>query len=270
MNTFKEHVRSNLSESRASFFVYLAVNMITICFAILSIIRSNPGHFFLCLTSIGLYTLPTLIPTIFRMYVPPLFRAILYLFILSSQTLGELAHFYIYVPFWDTSLHILSGFLCAAYGLALVYLLNRDKKIELNIFFLLLASMGITMLIAAGWEIFEFSMDHFGLFDMQKDYIVPQISSVKLGLTEQGEPLRIFNISRTIVETADGRSIVIDGGYLDIGITDTMKDLINNFLGGFAFCILAFLALKKHKPIKILSQLIITPSEWHDKRHRSY
>lgn len=265
MTRFIKTIKLKASESRTALFVYLLVNAITLYFAVVSIISSNLGNFILCLVSICLYTLPTVIPIIFKMYVPPLFRGILYIFILSSQTLGELAHFYLFIPHWDTGLHILSGFLCAAYGLALVYILNRDKKIELNIFFLLLASMGITMLIAAGWEIFEFIMDYFGLFDMQKDYIVSHISTVKLGIDSHGAPTKIVGITRTIIESADGTSTVIDGGYLDIGIIDSMKDLINNFLGGIAFCILAYLALKKHKPIKLLSQLIITPAEWHKK-----
>ena len=37
---------------------------------------------------------------------------------------------------------------------------------------------------------------------------------------------------------------IVDGGYLDIGIIDTMKDLLVNFVGAVVFSILGFLYIK--------------------------
>ena len=77
------------------------------------------------------------------------------------------------------------------------------------------------MTVGVMWEFFEFSMDWFFGMDMQKDWIVPAINSVKLNPTGANVPIHV-----------DVQSLIVNGetwnlgGYLDIGIVDTMKDLI--------------------------------------------
>ena len=54
-------------------------------------------------------------------------------FIFSAEILGELNSFYIHVPHWDTVLHTLNGFLCAAVGFALVDMLNREDQFSFKL-----------------------------------------------------------------------------------------------------------------------------------------
>lgn len=48
------------------------------------------------------------------------------------------------------------------------------------------------------------------------------------------------NITDTVIHTASGKTYTIEGGYLDIGILDTMKDLFVNFIGAIVFTIFGY------------------------------
>ncbi len=78
------------------------------------------------------------------------------------------------------------------------------------------------MTIGVIWEFFEFGMDTIFGLDMQKDTIVSSIHSVMLDPTNSNIPIEIEGITDVIV---NGQSLGL-GGYLDIGLIDTMKDLI--------------------------------------------
>ena len=107
------------------------------------------------------------------------------------------------------------------------------------------------MTVGVLWEFFEFSMDWFFGLDMQKDWIVPAINSVKLNPTGANIPIHV-----------DVQSVVINGetwnlgGYLDIGIVDTMKDLIVNFVGAVVFSAIGILYLKHRGKGKLAASLI--------------
>src|SRR5699024_1847026 len=63
---------------------------------------------------------------------------------------------------------------------------------------------------------------------------------------EKNVVYHIENIERTVIESKDesGNSIetVIDDGYLDIGIHDTMKDLFVTLLCAIVFSVLGYLS----------------------------
>jgi uncharacterized membrane protein YjdF len=105
-----------------------------------------------------------------------------------------------------------------------------------------------SMTVAAVWEIFEFSMDMCFGFDMQKDMVVDSIGSVSLDLTKSNEVIRIPDISEVVIIGADGSRYELSEygitGYLDIGIIDTMKDIIVNLIGALAFSVIGFFYIK--------------------------
>ena len=83
------------------------------------------------------------------------------------------------------------------------------------------------------------------MLDMQKDTVVNAISSVMLDPAGGNKRVLIDSIVDTIVVTADGRQISLGlGGYLDVGIIDTMKDLFVNFIGAVVFSAIGFLYVK--------------------------
>ena len=88
-------------------------------------------------------------------------------------------------------------------------------------------------------------MDQLFLLDMQKDTVVHSIGSVMLDPSGGNTPTAIQNITDVIVVTADGTQHSLGlGGYLDIGILDTMKDLWVNFIGAVVFSIVGYFYVK--------------------------
>ena len=75
---------------------------------------------------------------------------------------------------------------------------------------------------------------------MQKDVILHTINSVTLDPNQQNIPYHIEDITSVSV---NGKDLGL-GGYLDIGLYDTMKDLLVNFVGAVIFCIIGFFYIK--------------------------
>ena len=159
-------------------------------------------------------------------------------FIFAAEILGEVNAFYVVIPGWDTMLHTLNGFLCAAVGFSLVMLLNNDERLtfDLSPLFLALVAFCFSMTIGVLWEFFEFSMDFFLGTDMQRDTVVHAIHSSALDVTRSNKVVTIPDIQDVVI---NGQSLGL-GGYLDIGIIDTMKDLFVNFIGAVVFSVTGF------------------------------
>ena len=144
-------------------------------------------------------------------------------------------------------LHTMNGFLCAAIGFALVDILNREEKVSLHLspFFMAVTAFCFSMTIGVLWEFFEFSMDQFLLFDMQKDTVLNAISTVKLDPTGGTTAVVVKGIQDVILVLDDGSQIPLGlGGYLDVGIVDTMKDLFVNFIGAVIFSTIGYFYVK--------------------------
>ena len=146
-------------------------------------------------------------------------------------------------------MHTINGFLCAAIGFSLIDILNRSDKFhtKMSPLFVALVAFCFSMTVGVLWEFFEFGMDTFFQYDMQKDRIVSSISSVTLHPEGKNIPITVNNIDKTVIYSNSGdeqKETVIEGGYLDIGIRDTMKDLIVNFIGAVVFSIIGLLYIK--------------------------
>ncbi len=141
-------------------------------------------------------------------------------------------------PFWDTVLHTLNGFLAAAIGFSLVDLLNRSERtvFHLSPLFTAIVAFCFSMTIGVVWEFFEFGMDQILGFDMQKDTVVSTITSVMLNAQGRNVPVKIDQIQEVMV---NGQALGL-GGYLDIGLIDTMEDLFVNFIGAAVFSVIGF------------------------------
>lgn len=112
------------------------------------------------------------------------------------------------------------------------------------------------MTIGILWEFYEFTSDSVFKTDMQKDRVVQSISSVELNESGQNVPIKIDNIKRTDIYTNDGKITTIENGYLDIGIIDTMKDLLVNFIGAVIFSVIGFLYVKNREKYKFTENFI--------------
>jgi hypothetical protein len=141
----------------------------------------------------------------------------------------------------------MNGFLCAAIGFSLVDMLNRGSRFSLSLspFYMSIAAFCFSMTIGVLWEFFEFAMDFFFRFDMQKDTILSAISTVNLDPAGGVHPVVEQNISDLILVYNDGSQKALGlGGFLDIGLFDTMQDLFVNFVGAVIFSVVGYFYVK--------------------------
>ena len=222
------------------FAVYTVLRLIVLATLVSSIIRGEYESAFICLLVLGLFVLPFFIQQNFGIELPSTLEIIILLFIFASEILGELKCYFITYPHWDSMLHTTTGFLCAATGFALIDILNRNSKIkfQLSPIYVAVAAFCFSMTVGVLWEFFEFGMDRLFMMDMQKDTVVNAITSV----------------------TINGQELGL-GGYLDIGLYDTMGDLFVNFIGAVVFSTIGYFYIKQRGKGKLAKAFIPTITE---------
>ena len=252
-------LRAVIHKKPTVFAVYLILRIVVLLTLVSSIIRGEYENAFVCLLVLVLFMLPFFIQQNFGIELPSTLEIIILLFIFASEILGELGCFFITYPNWDSILHTTTGFLCAATGFALIDILNRNSKIkfELSPVYVSLVAFCFSMTIGVLWEFFEFSMDRLFLMDMQKDTIIHSITSVMLDPTNMNIPVTIGDITSVAV---NGQELGF-GGYLDIGLYDTMEDLFVNFIGALVFSFIGYFYIKRRGEGKIAKAFIPTITE---------
>ena len=245
---------------KKSLMVYLVLRILVLICLVLEIMKGNFNNAFLCLLSLLLFTIPTLLEDKFQIGLPSVLESIVYLFIFSAEILGEINNFYGHIPYWDTLLHTLNGFLAAGVGFSLIDLLNKNsKKISLSPLYVALVAFCFSMTIGVLWEFFEYGGDKFLKFDMQKDTVITSVSSVAMNPSGENKPVILDNIGKTLIYDTDGNLLyTVNDGYLDIGLNDTMKDLFVNFIGAVCFSIFAYIGLKNNRKSSVVKKFVPT------------
>ncbi len=231
----RELIRSN--KKKATLYVVLRIMVIVVMIA--QFLNHNYDNVFMCVLTLILFMIPSFIDKRLHIELPNTLEVIILLFIFAAEILGEVQEYYLSFEHWDTMLHTLNGFLMAAIGFSLIDILNRSERfsIQMSPLFVAMVSFCFSMTVGVLWEFFEFGMDCFALTDMQKDTWITQIASVSLN------PAGV-----NVAQVVPIESVVINGhewpGYLDIGLLDTMKDLIVNFIGAVIFSIIGVFYIK--------------------------
>lgn len=254
MKTMWKAMKMELREHRSSFMVYFILRLLVIVMMVLQIFNRNYENVFLCILTLLLLIVPSFVQVTLKVELPTTLEIIILVFIFAAEILGEISEFYLVFPLCDTVLHTLNGFLAAAIGFSLVDLLNRSEKLtfKLSPLFMAIVAFCFSMTIGVMWEFFEFGMDQILGFDMQKDTIVHTVSSVLLNPTGRNAPYVIKNITDVTVQ---GQELGV-GGYLDIGLLDTMNDLIVNFIGATVFSVIGFFYVKNRGKGRVIRRFV--------------
>lgn len=242
---FRKHFYTN----KASLAVYFVLRTLVVLSMLRSFFRGDYESVFLCVLTLVLMIMPSIFARRLNLELPSTFEVIILLFIFSAEILGEINNFYIKMPHWDTMLHTMNGFLCAALGFALIDMMNREDKFSLKLSpaFLAVVAFCFSMTIGVLWEFFEFTGDALLSLDMQKDTIVSTINTVNLDPTGTNTVIHTKNIEDVILMYSDGTKDSLSvGGYLDIGLIDTMHDMFVNLIGAVTFSIIGYFYVK-HK-----------------------
>lgn len=232
--------------------VYLLLRL-SVLIVILDQIRSRDyENIFLCILTLILFMIPSFIEKRIHIDIPDTLEVIILLFIFSAEILGEINAYYLIFPYWDTTLHTLNGFLAAAIGLSLIDILNKNDRfaISLSPIFVALVAFCFSMTIGVVWELFEFAMDQLLGFDMQKDTYMAAFQSVLLNKDGLNSPVKV---------AVD--SVVVNGeawkAYIDLGLIDTMMDLLVNFIGAAVFSTFGYFYIKHRGKGNFLKRFIL-------------
>lgn len=152
--------------------------------------------------------------------------------------LGHCNNLYYIIPMWDKLLHILGGVMFVFVGIFLFELLGGDqKKWLLGCVFALCFSLTVSVL----WEFYEFGSDMLLGTDTQDDSVIHSITSHMLN-PEMGEVGTITDVQTVVI---DGDPLNLDG-YLDIGLIDTMMDLLLESLGAAVTTLILWADKNRH------------------------
>ena len=235
-------IMMEIREHKSSFMVYVVLRMLVILVMVLQIFNRNYENVFYCVLTLLLLIIPSFLQVQLKIELPTTLEIIILLFIFAAEIMGEIGSYYTKFPYWDTMLHTMNGFLAAAIGFSLVDILNEDSRVKLNLspLFVAIVAFCFSMTIGVLWEFFECGVDTFLGMDMQKDTIIHNINTVMLDPTGGTTVYHIRDIEDVMIH---GESLGL-GGYLDIGLLDTMKDLFVNFIGAVVFSVVGYFYVK--------------------------
>lgn len=214
---------------------------LTVLFCIFTAIHvtvtGRTDRLFLSLWSVVLALLPLLLEKVFSCRLSLPFYLFLQLYTLGPM-LGHCWRLYYYTTWWDKLLHISAGVIFAVLGAYLMERLGVKKPLAIAIF-----ALCFSIAVSAMWELYEFGADQLLGKDMQNDRVITRISSYALGGTSGA------------VGTIDPiQSVVVNGktlpGYLDIGLIDSMLDMLVETIGALVTALLIWHDQGKHPCIQ--------------------
>lgn len=213
--------------------LYIFVITVTLAVLVWQLCIANWHNVLIALAALALYSVPQIMELGLKMRLPVLCECVVVAFAFCAQVLGEIMEYYVYIPLWDSLLHFVIGFLVASAGFVMIDRQNHRLGLHKRVkpWFAMFFSFSLAAAVGMLWEFFEFSADLITGTDMQKDFVVRSVSSVLLNPEGRNIPV-VFDVESLVV---NGELWDI-GGYLDIGLYDTIKDMFVNCLGALSFC----------------------------------
>ncbi len=247
-----EHIK----QDKIAFRIYVVLQILIIITMVRSFFREEYQSMLVCVLTTVLLLMPAIFERRLKIKLPTTLTVIILFFIYAAEILGEINEYYLRFEEWDTMLHTVNGFLCAAIGIGIIDLLNTSKKTSLNLspIYVAVAAFCFSMTIGVLWEFFEYGGDLLLKTDMQKDTVIDTISSVELNPEGVNVPVTIDGISEV---TVNGEKLPVNG-YLDIGLHDTMFDMFVNFVGAVVFSVIGYFYVKAKGKGKFANKFIMT------------
>ena len=209
--------------------------------AVLAVQGQDSGRIVLAAATLVLVLLPEVVERVFhcKLWTPVYVFSLVYA---MGPMLGYAFNFYYLIPGWDKLLHISGGVMFAILGLFLFDCLNHGQK---NLLLCAMFALFFSMAIALAWEFVEFGSDRLLHTDMQDDTVITALYSYMLdeGVGVAGS---IENIGSVVI---DGTPLPVNG-YIDIGLIDTMMDMLLESLGGLAVCAVYLIDRGNHPMIR--------------------
>lgn len=127
---------------------------------------------------LALTFLPALLERQLSVQLPVEFTLITTAFLYAAFALGEHQDFYGRFWWWDLMLHSLSALTIGIFGFLMVYVFHLTGRINIAPIYLAIVTLCLSVTTGTLWEIFEFSMDWFFDFNMQKSGLVDTMTDL--------------------------------------------------------------------------------------------
>lgn len=206
--------------------IIILMRVVVIFYLIIGIIKWNTTTVVAALLSLVLMTIISYLKK--KLNLDKKLELLIYIFIITTEVLGQIYHFYTRVPIFDIIIHTYSSFVISYIALIII------KKHKLPKIITILFIFSFAMMCESIWEIFEFSTDRLLKTDMQKDTIINEITSCYL--SENGDTPTTMVVDNVVVNNISFTDKY--NGYLDIGLYDTISDMSCALLGALIFIII--------------------------------
>ncbi len=197
--------------------------------AVLFLFQKEYAKVGMAILSIIFVLIPDLMQKLFRFRIQtPLYFLILLYTI--CPLLGYSYKFYYLLPWWDDLLHCFAGVIFAMFGAYVPRLIHKDGKN--SVAFCAVFALAFSIAVAAVWEFIEYGTDSLFGTDMQKDTLLAEVRpSYLLG--------EFFNLPVDEMAILGKTTTVINGvtvqGYVDLGLIDTMSDMLIESFGAVIY-----------------------------------
>ena len=206
------------------------------------VIRGQYGRLPMAAVTLLLVVAPLMVERLLRCTIAlPVF--LFALFYAIGPMLGFCYNLYYTISWWDKMLHIFGGVMFALFGLLLFARCVSTQHVKgwMTAVFALCFSMAVAM----AWEFFEYGADSLFGMDMQDDTVITAITSYLL----DGAPVKAGTIRAITAVTVNGKPLPVKG-YIDIGLNDTMWDMILETLGALAVAVWYLWDRGRHIPFR--------------------
>lgn len=216
------------------------------------IVRKDFARFDVAIELFVLALLPFLLEKLFSCRVSKAMFLYIELYLIGYP-LGHCYKLYFHTTWFDKILHISGGvgFALLGFWLFRLLLFGREggpldaKKLRTGLF----CALCFSVAIAAVWELIEFAGDAALGTDAQTDTVIHEIHSFRLS-DEPGAITSITQIADTAVSGFDDANYetltLPTGGYIDIGLIDTMLDIAVELAGAVVTVIILWLDKARH------------------------
>jgi hypothetical protein len=123
---------------------------------------------------------PAILEHRLRLPLPVEFTLITCVILFASFALGEVRDFYEKIWWWDLALHGLSALTVGIIGFLSIYVFYMTHRIQVAAGWIATITFAIAVSVGTLWEIFEFLMDWYFGFNMQKSGLVDTMTDLMI------------------------------------------------------------------------------------------
>ena len=208
-------------------------------------------------SAVELGTRDALLAVVYMIFIPAVFvfeyligfrvgyiLTVLIIFSACGGLLGSSYNVYMILPWFDSLLHAVSGILFFAAGFMLGEVFFGKDNVNKHFFGKLAFAIFFSTTVGVAWEFFEYLISETMGFDMLEDAMVTDIQSYLLSQSHN-VAIELNDITQTVITYDGGKEWVINGGYMDLGLYDTLNDLLIAAAGTVSIAIVSTISFYK-------------------------